>query len=51
MLQMDQCRIQVAQPTSKWQHSAVTQAIRFRYLQRAYVRLIKHGVMRPLLAT
>ena len=38
--------IQMIQPISQWQHSAVTQDIRFRHQQRVHVKLIKHGVMR-----
>ena len=43
--QMVQCHIQMVQPISQWQHSAVTQGIRFRNLQHEDVKLTKHGVM------
>ena len=46
VLRMVQCHIQMVQPFSQWQHSAVTQGIRYRHLQHAHVKLTKHGVMR-----
>ena len=50
VLRMVQCHIQMVQPFSQWQHSAVTQGIRYRHLQHAHVKLTKHGVMRRQLA-
>ena len=44
--QMVQCHIQMVQPISQWQHSAVTQGIRYRHQQHVHVKLTKHGVMR-----
>ena len=46
---MVQCHIQMVQPISQWQHSAVTQDILFRDLRYVNVKLTKLGVIRPLL--
>ena len=44
--QMVQCYIQMEQSISLWQHSTVTQGLRFRHSQHVHVKLTKRGVMR-----